>query len=268
MDDTLPTDPGPLAGRLALVTGGSRGIGAGIALALAEAGADVAVNYRRHADKAEEVVAQIEALGRRSGAFRAEVQERSEVDAMVAEVVSALGPPSILINNAGIASRYQAVADLDPDHFEKVVRVHGFGSFHCSAAVVPHMRTHPRGDIVMISSVSTHAHMANGAPYNVGKAAMEEVAFTLANEEAANGIHVNVVAPGLVVSDMGQRLVTAMTGSRDMTEDESTFPFGHVCRPAEIGALVVALCGPAGSYVTGQRIQVDGGGLSLASLGR
>lgn len=254
------SDAAPLEGRTALVTGGGRGIGRGIALALAGAGADVAVGFRRHRDQADEVVGLIEAEGRRAVAVPASVEDRAEVEAMVAAAVEALGPPSILVANAGIASRYQSVADVDPDHFEKVVRVHAFGPFHCAAAVLPAMRTCDRGDIVFISSVATRDHGANGAPYNVGKAAMEELCYTLAKEEVGNGIHVNVVAPGLVVSDMGQRLMHAMTGTDDMTEMDDAFPFGHVCRPEEVGAMVAALCGPAGAYVTGQRIEVDGGG--------
>lgn len=261
------SESAPLDGRTALVTGGGRGIGRGIALALAAAGSDVAVGYRRHRDQADEVVEQIEAQGRRSTAVQASVEDRAEVEAMVAATIEALGPPSILVASAGIASRYQSVADLDPDHFEKVVKVHAFGPFHCAAAVLPAMRTCARGDIVFISSVATRDHGANGSPYNVGKAAMEELCFTLAKEEVGHGIHVNVVAPGLVVSDMGQRLMHAITGTDDMTEMDDAFPYGHVCRPEEVGALVAALCGPAGAYVTGQRIEVDGGGFPSGVLG-
>ncbi len=261
------TDTTPLDGRVALVTGGGRGIGRGIALALADAGADVAVGYRRHRDQAEEVVALVEQAGRRSVAVQATVEDRAEVEAMVAATVEALGAPSILVASAGIASRYQSVADLDPAHFEKVVKVHAFGPFHCAAAVLPAMRTCERGDIVFVSSVATRDHGANGSPYNVGKAAMEELCYTLAKEEVGNGIHVNVVAPGLVVSDMGQRLMHAITGTDDMTEMDDVFPYGHVCRPEEVGALVAALCGPAGAYVTGQRIEVDGGGFPSGVLG-
>lgn len=258
----------PLDGRTALVTGGGRGIGRGIALALAGAGADVAVGYRRQREQADEVVALVEAAGRRAVAVQASVEDRAEVEAMVAAAIEALGPPSILVANAGIASRYQSVVDVDPEHFEKVVRVHAFGPYHCAAAVLPAMRTCARGDIVFISSVATRHNAANGSPYNVGKAAMEALCFTLAKEEVGHGIHVNVVAPGLVVSDMGQRLAHAMTGTDDVTEMDAAFPFGHVCRPEEVGALVAALCGPAGAYVTGQRIEVDGGGLPGGALDR
>lgn len=251
----------PLIGRVALVTGGSRGVGRGIAVALAEAGADVAVGYHRHRAQADEVVDQIVGLGCRAIAVTARVEERAEVEAMVATAVHHLGPPSILVASAGVASRYQPVTDLDPAHFERVVKVHAFGAFHCAAVTLPHLRAAGRGDVVFISSSeATGAHGANGAPYNVGKAAMEELALTLAHEEAANGVRVNVVAPGLVVSDMARRLVKSLLATDEITDLDPQFPFGHVCRPEEVGALVAALCGPAGSYVTGQRIAVDGGG--------
>ena len=120
-----------------------------------------------------------------------------------------------------------------------------------------------RGDIVMISSVATTLMSAHGAPYNMGKAAMEALALTLAKEERPNGIHVNVVAPGLVETDMGVRLTRAITGNRDLADLrslDSASPFGRVCQPSDIAGVVRWLCGPGAGYVTGQRIEVDGGG--------
>jgi NAD(P)-dependent dehydrogenase (short-subunit alcohol dehydrogenase family) len=128
------------------------------------------------------------------------------------------------------------------------------------------MRTRGRGDIVFISSVATSGMSANGAPYNMGKAAMEALALTLAKEERPNNIRVNIVAPGLVETDMGVRLARAMTGRREMDDlrsmDEAA-PFGRVCQPEDIANAVLWFCSPAASYITGQRIQVDGGGSNL-----
>lgn len=125
------------------------------------------------------------------------------------------------------------------------------------------MRTRPRGDIVMISSVATSHMSANGAPYNMGKAAMEALAMTLAKEERANGIHVNVVAPGLVETDMGLRLARTMTGRReldDLRSLDAASPFGRVCQPVDVAKVVLWLVGDGAGYVTGQRIECDGGG--------
>ena len=116
-----------LAGRIALVTGAGRGIGRAIAVALAEDGADIAVNYRRDGEAAADAVAEIQALGRRAQAFQASVEDLAQVTAMVADVGREMGPIGILINNAGIASRGQSVADTEPAEMERVVRVHAFG---------------------------------------------------------------------------------------------------------------------------------------------
>ena len=127
----------------------------------------------------------------------------------------------------------------------RVVTTHAFGPHHMARVALPSMRTRGRGDIVMISSVATSHMGANGAPYNMGKAAMEALAFTLAKEERQHGIHVNVVAPGLVETDMGVRLTRARLGRRDL-EDlralDATAPFGRVCQPLDVANVVLWLC--------------------------
>ena len=146
--------------------------------------------------------------------------------------------------------------------------VHALGPHYLARLALPSMRERAgapggRGDIVMISSVATTLMSAHGAPYNMGKAAMEALALTLAKEERPNGIHVNVVAPGLVETDMGVRLTRAITGNRDLADLrslDSASPFGRVCQPSDIAGVVRWLCGPGAGYVTGQRIEVDGGG--------
>ena len=168
-----------LKGRVALVTGASRGIGRAIALALAEAGADIAVNYRRDVEAANETIAAVHALGRKAIGYSAAVEDWDADVAMVDQIVADFGGVDILINNAGIASRGNSVANTDPAEMERVVRVHAFGPHYLSKLIVPHMRTRGRGDIIMISSVATMFHSANGGPYNMGKAAMEALALTL-----------------------------------------------------------------------------------------
>ena len=249
-----------LAGRVALVTGASRGIGRAIALSLAEAGADIAVNFRRDAGAAEETVAAVTALGRKAIAYPAAVENWDEDVAMVTKVLEDFGGVDILINNAGIASRGNSVADTDPAEMERVVRVHAFGPHYLSKLLVPQMRARGRGDIVMISSVATLFHGANGAPYNMGKAAMEALALTLSKEERVHGIRTNIVAPSLTVTEMGVRLSRATAGVQDIHELDARSPFGRVSTPEDVAAVVTFLVSSANPYVNGQKVNVNGGG--------
>ncbi|HSL57567.1 MAG TPA: SDR family oxidoreductase [Acidimicrobiales bacterium] len=246
-------------GRVALVTGGGRGIGRAISLGLAADGADVAISYRRDRESAEATVAEIEATGRRATAHQASVDVLDDCRRLAAEVAEAHGGVDILVNNGGIASRGQSVVDTDPAELERVIRVHALGPHHLCQAVIPSMRERPRGDIVFISSVATLGMSANGAPYNMGKAAMEALAFTLAKEEKRHGIHVNVVAPGLVETEMGERLMKAR-GVDDLRALDESMPFGRVCQPDDIARVVRFLVSPAAGYVTGEKINVHGGG--------
>jgi NAD(P)-dependent dehydrogenase (short-subunit alcohol dehydrogenase family) len=179
---------------------------------------------------------------------------------MVEAVLADFGFVDILVNNGAIASRGLSVADTDPAELERVVAMHALGPHHLSRLVLPSMRSRPRGDIVMISSVATSHHAGNGAPYNMGKAALEALAFTLAKEERRHGIHVNVVAPGLVESEMGRRLAKAMSGVTDIRQLDPVSPFGRVCQPLDVARVVLWLCSESAGYVTGQRIECDGGG--------
>ncbi len=249
-----------LSGRVALVTGGGRGIGRAISLGLAADGAAVAINYRRDLDAANETVAAIQAPGGRAKAYAASVDSWDEDIVMVEQVLADFGHIDILINNAGIASRGNSVFDTDPAEMERVVRPHAFGPHYLSKLVLASMRAQPRGDIVMISSVATNSMAGNGGPYNMGKAAMEALALTLYKEERKHNIHVNIVAPGLVETDMGKRLARATMGAQDIHDLDERMPFGHVCQPGEVADAVRFLVSEKASYLTGQRITVDGGG--------
>jgi len=250
-----------LQGRVALVSGGGRGVGRAIALGLAADGADVAVNYRRDEDAAAKVVAAIEETGRRARAYRASVDDFDEDAAMVESVLADFGYVDILVNNAGIASRGNSVADTDPAELERVIRTHAFGAFWLCKLLVPQMRDRPRADVIMISSAAAVGLAANGSPYNMGKSALEALAQTLAKEEQRNGIRVNVVAPGLVATDMGDRLMRAVAGVEKATDLDAHMAFGRVCRPDDVAHVVRFLVSERGDYLTGQRIQVDGGGM-------
>src|SRR5207302_662169 len=156
-------------------------------------------------------------------------------------------------------SRGNSVADTDPAEVDRVMATHALGAHYVGALVVPAMRTRPRGDVVMISSAATKAMAGWSAPYNMAKAALEALASTLAKEEKSHGIRVNVVAPGLVDTEMGRRLVKGAMGVQDIRTLDKGMPFGHVCTPDDVADVVRFLVSDAGDYVTGQRIYVDGG---------
>jgi 3-oxoacyl-[acyl-carrier protein] reductase len=249
-----------LEGRVALVTGGGRGIGRAISLALAEDGADVAVNYAKDETAAKETVAEIEKLGRRARAYAAPIQDSDACERMVDAAVKDFGFVDILVNNAGIASRGNTVEKTDPAELERVVRVHAFAPHRLCQLVLPSMKTRPRGDIVMISSVAKLHFNAGGAPYNMGKAALEALAWTLAKEVKKKGIRVNVVAPGLVETEMGRRLMKAIANVDDLRKLDAGSPFGRVCQPEDVAGAVRWLVSEHASYVTGEKINVYGGG--------
>ncbi len=245
--------------RVALVTGGGRGIGRACALALADAGCDVAINYRRDGEAAAGAVRAIESKGRRAASYRASVDVLEDDEALAQSVLDDFGVVDILVHAAGIASRGASVVTTDPAELVRVLNTHAVAAHHLCRLFVPSMRRRPRGDVVFISSVAVRLLSANGAPYNMAKAAMEALALTLAKEEQRHGIHVNVVAPGLVDTEMGRRLVKGVLGIDDISTLDATSPFGRVCRPEDVAGVVAFLCSEAAGYVTGQVIEVTGG---------
>jgi NAD(P)-dependent dehydrogenase (short-subunit alcohol dehydrogenase family) len=248
-----------LAGRVAIVTGAGRGIGRGIAEELAAAGAAVVVNYRRDQEAAADTVAAIEAAGGRAVAVQASLSDLDGPDALAAAALEAFGFVDIIVHNAGIASRGHTVVDTDPAELQRLMMTHTFSAARLCQQLLPQMRERGRGHVVMISS-SEVAHMrAGGAPYNMAKAALEALAFTLAKEEIGHGIRVNVAAPGLVATDMGAKLVRAKLGVDDMSELDAAQPLGRVCRPSDVARVVRFLVSADADFVTGQRIVVDGG---------
>lgn len=248
-----------LSGRVALVTGGGRGIGKAISLALAADGATIAINYRRDEEAAAQTVAEIRNAGGTAKAYAASVEDWGQDEAMVDAVIKDFGHIDILINNAGIASRGQGVVETDPAEMERVVRTHAFGPHYLSKLVLPNMRQQGRGDIIMISSVAARGLGPNGAPYNMGKAAMEALAMTLFKEERRHGIRVNVVRPGLTETEMGSRLARATQGVQSMRDIDAMSPFGRVAQPEDVAKVVAFLVSDNAFYLTGQTIEVDGG---------
>jgi NAD(P)-dependent dehydrogenase (short-subunit alcohol dehydrogenase family) len=252
--------PDRLTGRVALVTGSSRGVGAGIARRLAREGARVAVHYQRDAEAAAAVVSQITDGGGTSAAFQASMGDVDTVDQMCEAVLERFGAVDLLVSNAGSASRGNTVANSSLSEFDQLLRIHTFGPLHLIHRLLPGLRRAVRGDIVAISSTTVTDAPANAAPYTMAKAALEVAIRTLAREERVNAIRANIVAPGLVDTEMGARLVHAVHTGQKLSDLHTHFPFGHVCQPEDVAAAVAFLTSEDGGYITGQRIVVDGGG--------
>jgi 3-oxoacyl-[acyl-carrier protein] reductase len=252
-----------LEGRVALVTGGSRGIGAAIALTFARHGADVAVNYNSSKDLADEVCEGVRRLGRRAIAVQADVRDEAACDAMVSRIEAELGTVGILVNNAGVGSASEGqppIATMADEQLQRLLAAHVFGPLHLCRRIVPGMRDLQRGDVIMISSVAAQGFAPRMGVYGIAKAGMEAMAYTLAKEERAHGIRVNVVAPGLVETDMGRLLMSFMRGVNDLRTLDAGSPFGFVCQPEDIANAVAFLCSDEGRYITNQRLTVNGGG--------
>ena len=252
-----------IEGRTALVTGGSRGIGAAIAVALAERGADVAINYNSNRDAAEQVAARVRDLGRRPGIYQADVSDCDACERMAEAAERDLGPIGILVNNAGIGSvavGQPPIAEMGDADLQRLLNAHVFGPLHCCRLFVPGMRALGRGDVIMISSIAAQTYGPRMGVYSIAKSGMEAMAYTLAKEEREHGIRVNIVAPGLVETDMGKRLVDFTRGVTDIRTMDAQMPFGFVCQPADIANAVAFLCSEEGRYITNQRLTVNGGG--------
>lgn len=244
-----------LSGKVALVTGASRGIGRGIALALAAEGADVAVNYRRDSDAAAATVADIEAIGRRAVALPADVGDWPAVEAMVEKAVEDFGRLDIVVANSGVASRVFSVWDMPVEEWQRVVRTNLDGVFHTCKATAGRLVAQASGSLILVSSIGADACAPFGAPYYASKAAVNALTKTLARECAAAGVRVNAIAPGLVASDMGNRLMQAF-GEAELTR---SIPLGRAGTPEDIGRAAVYLASDDASFVTGKILRVDGG---------
>jgi 3-oxoacyl-[acyl-carrier protein] reductase len=237
-----------LADRVALVTGGSRGIGRAIALALAKAGAAVAVNFRDRERQAAETVDAIKASGRRAVAIRADVSHRLAVEEMVREVEARLGAIDVLINNAGLATT-RGLDDLTEEDFDRTIAVNLKSVFLCTAAVLPGMRARRWGRIVNISSVAARAAGGIGVHYNASKAGVEGLTRGYAARLAAEGVTVNAIAPGLVDTEMAEPLKQAGFAAR--------VPIGRFGEPGEIAHAALMVIG--NGFITGQTISANGG---------
>ena len=235
-----------LNNRVALVTGGSRGIGQAIAVSLAEAGAAVAVNYREKAAEARNVVETIRRAGGRAMAVGADVSQAAEVAGMMAAIERELGPVDVLVNNAGIGL-VRTVDELSEDDFDRTIAVNLKSVFLCTQAVVPGMRARKWGRIVNISSGAARGAGGVGPHYNASKAGMEGMTRGYAARLVKDGITVNAVAPSLIATDM----VSAVASSA------ARIPLGRFGTPQECAQVVMMLVG--NEYMTGQTVALSGG---------
>ena len=244
-----------LEGRVALVTGGSRSIGRAIALAFAREGAAVAVNYVSHAEEAQSAVREIEALGRRAIAVRADTSQRPQVHAMVEEVTARLGPIDILVNNAGVQKRayFLELAEADWDW---MLGVNLKGNFLVGQAVAAKMKARGRGKIINVSSEAAGFPAQRGTAYCVSKAGVAMLTKCMALELAQYGIQVNALAPGLTRTDINRKDLEDETFLKARL---ARIPMGRVLAPEDLVGAAVFLASSDSDMMTGMTLQVDGG---------
>ncbi|MGP2528623.1 3-oxoacyl-[acyl-carrier-protein] reductase [Acidaminococcus sp. LBK-2] len=242
-----------LTGKVALVTGGSRGIGRAIALTLAAHGADIAINYAGNTAAAEEVKAAIEAMGRKAILVQGSVAETDGVQAIVNQVVKELGRLDILINNAGI-TRDGLLMRMKEADWDAVIETNLKGVYNCSKAVMRTMMKQKSGRIVNMASVVGEMGNAGQANYAAAKAGVIGFTKSLAKEVASRGITVNAVAPGFIATDM-----TSVLTDEQKAEMARTIPLGRAGQPQDVANAVLFLVSEEAAYITGQVLNVDGG---------
>jgi 3-oxoacyl-[acyl-carrier protein] reductase len=245
---------GKLEGRRALVTGGSRGIGRSIALAFAEAGADVAIGYRREAAAADETVKEIEKLGRSACAFAADVRDAAAVDAMVKGAEAALAGLDIVVANAGVPTRFEPLDEVEIGYWQRVLDIDLNGVFYTMRSAIPVLREADGGVLLTISSIAADACAANGGPYVAAKAAVNAITTMAARENARHGIRCNVIAPGLIATDIADGMM-AFHGE----EIVKSIPMRRMGSPDEVAQLAVYLASDDAAWITGKVFRIDGG---------
>ncbi len=243
---------GALDGKVAIITGSSRGIGKAAALALAEEGAKVVVNYARSGGAADEVVSEITGNGGEAIALQSDVSKADEVDALIQATMDKFGRIDVLVNNAGI-TRDTLLLRMKPEDWQAVIDLNLTGVFLCTRAVSKIMLKQRSGRIINISSVAGLMGNPGQANYSAAKAGVIGFTKTIAKELAPRGITANAVAPGFIATDMTEDL-------KNTEEILKYIPLGRYGQPEEVAGLIRFLAAdPAAAYITGQVMNVDGG---------
>lgn len=257
----------PLKGRVALITGASRGIGRGIAEALAAAGADVVVNYRSHADEAAQVAANVEAHGGRALVFQADVADRAAQARMFAAAIEQFGRLDIAVANAAFSIR-EPVVEAKWENVLRTLEVTQFGVFHtCQFAAQQMVKQTPQGTrsagkIIVISSIHQELGFPNSAAYNMAKAAVNHLVRTMAGELAPYRINVNVINPGWIDTP-GERVFAT---EEEIRQGAKRMPWKRLGTAEDIGQAALYLASDAADYVTGSTLRVDGGFMTSLTL--
>jgi NAD(P)-dependent dehydrogenase (short-subunit alcohol dehydrogenase family) len=248
-----------LDGKTALVTGGTKGLGLAMARALAQAGANIAL-CSRNADESRQAAREIaETTGRKTAGFEADITRSDSITRLSSEIQRALGPVDILVNNAGCNVR-KPLAELTEEDWDLVVDTSAKGSFLCSKAFMPGMIERKWGRVIMLGSIMSFVSLPGRAAYATAKSALLGLARTLALEGAPSGVTVNLICPGPFETPMNRVLMNDPEAYKAFL---AKIPLGRWGQPDELGGLVVFLCSPAGAFVTGTSIVIDGGWMAV-----
>ncbi len=243
-----------LEGKVAVITGASRGIGRAIALEFAREGADMVVNYRTRAEEAEKVVEEIRRMGRRAVAVRADVSNPDQVEEMASTAFEEFGKVDVLVNNAGIIAK-APLEELTPDEWDRVISVNLNGVFYTMRSFGTRMIRQGGGSIVNIASVAGHTPLEGGGAYSASKAGVIMLTRQAALEWGPKGIRVNAICPGPILTDMLRSEYT----EEELRRRERLTPVGRLGVPEDVAKLAAFLASDDASYITGAVYDVDGG---------
>ncbi|GGA34603.1 beta-ketoacyl-ACP reductase [Kroppenstedtia guangzhouensis] len=245
----------PLQGEIALVSGGSRGIGAAVVRRLAKDGSDVAIVYRQAREQAEETAEACRSLGVKAFAYQTDVRFRTEVERLLKKVANDLGLPTILVHSAGVTGESWVFQDVTDGEYDRVMDTHVRGAVHLVQAVLPEMIRRRKGRIILLSSIWGESGGAGEVLYSAAKGALNGLARALAKEVAPSKVTVNAVAPGAIQTDM----LAEQLSVEDRRELTQQIPADRLGTVEEVAALVCWLCLREAEYLTGQVLHINGG---------